>query len=136
MFPGFMGGECAPPPLVGGAGGGGMIASGALVSARTGHRNEELVSPFVFLRNGSLWWRPGRGPGSRRHAPEGPGSSQARILMETAPASTRQTARRRAGVIVSFRKITPSSMPKTTEVSRRAATREMGAWVMPQRERP
>ena len=53
-----------------------------------------------------------------------------------APPMTMRMARMRGGESRSCRKMTARSMPKITEVSRRAATRAMGARVMAQRAMP
>jgi len=57
-------------------------------------------------------------------------------FMALIPAITSRTAVIRAMVSFSFRHTTPSNTPKTTELSRRAATREMGACDIPHRENP
>ena len=61
---------------------------------------------------------------------------QLNIFMPAAPQATSSTAMARIGVRRSFKKNTARSMPKITDVSRRAATRAMGARDMAQTDAP
>lgn len=73
-------------------------------------------------------------PGETREEPHDCQPQPRRMIM--APPMTRRMASSRSAVSRSPRKMTAMIMPKMTEVSRRAATRAMGASVMAQMAMP